>query len=170
MAERRGTAAATGAAAVAAVETLEESLKTDDRPRTSRLLLPRRSSSAVREKGSDGWYLGMAVIAVLLAAAGGIAVAARRFTPGTGAGALQVVSRVSLSPKHTVYLLRAGRQGATGGNRAAGLAESHSELDDFLDRRPRVKEKSLEALADGQINCAGDAGGSVCSLGAARCQ
>jgi hypothetical protein len=130
-AERRAQAAdATGAAAVAALETIEGSLKADDRPRTSRLLLPRRSSTAAREKGSDGWYLGMAVIAVLLAAAGGISLAARRFTPRTGAGALQVVSRVSLSPKHTVYLLRAGGRVLLVGTGPQGAPSLIAELDE----------------------------------------
>jgi flagellar protein FliO/FliZ len=75
--------------------------------------------------------MGMAVIVVLLAAAGGIAFAARRFTPGTRAGALHVVSRVSLSPKHTVYLLRAGGRVLLVGTGPQGAPALISELDEI---------------------------------------
>lgn len=131
-AELRAPASATnGGASVPAIAAVEESQKTDDRPRTSRLLLPRRSSSAGQAGGSDAWYVGMASIAVLLAAAGGIAFAARRFTPRPGAGALHVVSRVSLSPKHTVYLLRAGGRVLLVGTGPQGAPSLISELDEI---------------------------------------
>ena len=50
----------------------------------------------------------MACLALALAVCGGIAVAARRLGPRAGSGAVQVVGRVSLSPKHSVYLLKVG--------------------------------------------------------------
>jgi flagellar protein FliO/FliZ len=57
---------------------------------------------------SGGWWLGAAVLALGLAVLGGISLAARRFGPARGSGPLEVVGRASLSPKHTVYLLRVG--------------------------------------------------------------
>jgi flagellar protein FliO/FliZ len=128
---RATTSATTGGASVSAITALDELQKTEDRHRTSRLLLPQRSSSAVHSGGSDAWYVGMASIAVLLAAAGGIAFAARRIAPRPGAGALHVVSRVSLSPKHTVYLLRAGGRVLLVGTGPQGAPSLISELDEI---------------------------------------
>lgn len=124
-------AAATGGALGVAPEALEGSRGADDRPRTSRSLFSRRVSRAARAEGSDGWYLGMAGLAALLAIGGGAAAAARRFAPRTGAGALQVVSRVSLSPKHTVYLLRAGGRVLLVGTGPQGAPSLISELDEI---------------------------------------
>ncbi len=75
--------------------------------------------------------MALASVAVVLAAAGGLAVAARRFNPRPGVGALHVVSRVSLSPKHTVYLLRAGGRVLLVGTGPQGAPALISELDDI---------------------------------------
>jgi flagellar protein FliO/FliZ len=58
--------------------------------------------------GSGGWWLGTAGMALALALVGGISLAARRLPARADAGPLQVVGRVSLSPRHSVVLLRAG--------------------------------------------------------------
>jgi flagellar biogenesis protein FliO len=124
--------ATTGGALVSAMDDVEESRKVEDRSRTSsRLRLPRRSSSAGRAYGSDAWYLALASVAALLAAVGGLALAARRFNPRMGSGALHVVSRVSLSPKHTVYLVRAGGRVLLVGTGPQGAPTLISELDDI---------------------------------------
>jgi flagellar protein FliO/FliZ len=120
-----------GGAPAAAAEVTEGAAKTDERHRTSRLILPRRTLRAAEGDGGDRWYLGMAGLAALLAVAGGAALAARRFTPGAAAGALQVVSRVSLSPKHTVYLLRAGGRVLLVGTGPQGAPALISELDEI---------------------------------------
>ncbi len=73
----------------------------------------------------------MAVIAVLLAVGGGLAAAARRLSPRGGAAGLQVVSRVSLSPKHSVYLLRAGTRVLLVGTGPQGAPALISELDEI---------------------------------------
>ena len=52
--------------------------------------------------------MGTAGIALALAAFGGMSLAARKFLPQSESGPLRVVGRTSLSPKHTVYLLKAG--------------------------------------------------------------
>jgi hypothetical protein len=139
-------AAARGATDLASVREVPAALESPtkgDRARTGRLLLPRRSSSAGRVD-SDPWYLGMAVTAVLLAVGGGVAFMGRRFVPRPGAGALHVVSRVSLSPKHTVYLLRAGGRVLLVGTGPQGAPALISELDEMppLEPAPRQGEES----------------------------
>jgi flagellar biogenesis protein FliO len=52
--------------------------------------------------------MGTAGIALALAAFGGMSVAARKFLPQSESGPLRVLGRTSLSPKHAVYLLKAG--------------------------------------------------------------
>jgi flagellar protein FliO/FliZ len=107
----------------------------DSHSRTPRSFLSRRFARADRS-GSDNWYLGMAGIAILLALGGGIAAASRRFAPRTGAGALQVISRVGLSPKHTVYLLRAGGRVLLVGTGPQGAPSLISELDELPQAEP----------------------------------
>src|SRR5262249_24575880 len=60
--------------------------------------------------GSDNWGAGTACLAIVLAICGGGALAARRLSPRPPAAAVQVVGRVSLSSKHSAYLLRVGRR------------------------------------------------------------
>ncbi len=52
----------------------------------------------------------MAGIALALAAVGAIAAASRRLAPRPSSSTVQVVGRVSLPPKHSVYMLRVGRR------------------------------------------------------------
>jgi hypothetical protein len=119
-----------GGTPAGAAEALNGSRGPDIHSRTPRSSLSRRFARADRTEGSENWYLGMAGIAVLLALGGGIAAAARRFAPRTGAGALQVISRVGLSPKHTVYLLRAGGRVLLVGTGPQGAPSLISELDE----------------------------------------
>jgi flagellar protein FliO/FliZ len=69
------------------------------------------SRSAHPQASSSGaWWVGTAGMALALAACGWASLAARRFLPGRPAGAssVRVVSRTSLSPRHSVYLLDVG--------------------------------------------------------------
>jgi flagellar protein FliO/FliZ len=111
-----------------------------DVSRPSRSVLPRRSSSTARVGGSDGWYLGMAGITLALAVCGGVVAAARRFSSQGAAGEIRVVSRVSLSPKHTVYLLRVGRRVLLVGAGPQGAPSLISELDDLAEIEPRPRQ------------------------------
>lgn len=76
--------------------------------------LPRRSGppreGAAAPESGGWWWLGTVGVAVALAAFGGLGLAGRRGLLPTRreAGPLEVVGRVGLSPRHTVYLLRAG--------------------------------------------------------------
>ena len=74
--------------------------------------------------------------ALALAVCGGICAGARRFLPRGTAGAVQVVGRVSLSPKHTVYLLRVGRRVLLVGTGPQAAPSLISELDDYPEPEP----------------------------------
>ena len=80
------------------------------RPGSSGFPWPGRDPGGMRSAGADAGWSGMACLALVLAACGVVAVAARRLGPRAAAGAVQVVGRVSLSPKHSVYLLRVGQR------------------------------------------------------------
>jgi len=112
----------------------------EDRPRPLRSVKPRGSASAARVGRSDAWYWEMAGVAVVLAVSGGLVAAARRFLPQGGAGGLQVISRVSLSPKHSVYVLRAGRRVLLVGAGPQGAPALISELDDFPENEPAAPQ------------------------------
>ncbi len=81
-------------------------------PPVERRPVPGRSGSAHPAGdpagGPGGWWMGTAAIAAALAVVGGASVASKRFPPGRDSGPLRVVGRASLSPKHSVYLLRVG--------------------------------------------------------------
>jgi hypothetical protein len=78
----------------------------------------------------DGWSTGLGGTALVLAVCGGIACATRWFFPQAAAGDLQVVGRVSLSPKHTVYLLRVRGRELLVGAGPQGAPALLTELDD----------------------------------------
>ncbi len=108
----------------------------DDGSRPSRSLVLRRLSSAARQGSSDGWYLGMVGITLALAVCGGLVASARRFFPQAAGAGVQIVSRVSLSPKHTVYMLRIGRRVLLVGAGPQGPPALISELDDPDESEP----------------------------------
>jgi hypothetical protein len=58
--------------------------------------------------GSGGWWLGALGVAVALGAFGALSLANRRARSTTEVGALEVVGRVALAPRHAAILLRAG--------------------------------------------------------------
>ncbi len=98
--------------------------------RTSGFSLFRTDAGGTRSAGSDGWWSGKACAALALTVCGLIAVAARRRGPRSPAAAVQVVGRVSLSPKHAVYLLRVGRRVLVVGAGPQGPPALITELDD----------------------------------------
>jgi hypothetical protein len=92
--------------------------------------LPRDTNPA-RPPGFEASWPGLACAALILAACGGIAAWARRFAPRAGSGAVQLVGRLSLSPRHTVYLLRAGNRVLLVGAGPGGPPALISELDEL---------------------------------------
>ncbi len=90
-----------------------------------------RLSRKSQRAAPDGWWLGMGGMALALAICGAIGIAARRFSPRVANGAIQVVGRVSLSPKHTVYLLRVGQRVLLIGAGPQGAPALLGELDEL---------------------------------------
>jgi Flagellar biosynthesis protein, FliO len=107
-----------------------ESAPPGDDPRASRAPLFRRLTKGSRPGGSDPWSLSMIVVTITLVVLGGIVVAGRRYLPQAPGAAMQVVGRVSLSPKHTVYMLRVGRRVLLVGTGPQGSPSLISELDE----------------------------------------
>ena len=70
-------------------------------------------------------------VTLTLAVLGGIVAASRRFLPQPAGVGMQVVGRVSLSPRHTVYMLRVGRRVLLVGAGPQGSPSLISELDDL---------------------------------------
>ena len=81
-----------------------------------------------------GWWFGSAGIAVALAAVGGVVVAAKKLKPGSEAGPLKVLSRTSLSPRHSVYLLKVGDRVLIVGTGPQGAPSLLGEMDRDEDR------------------------------------
>jgi hypothetical protein len=94
---------------------------------------PRRAPGRPESAGSGGWWAGTAGVALALAGCGWLSVTARRYLPRSGASAagfgLRVVGRTSLSPRHTVYLLRAGDRVLIVGTGPQGSPSLLGELD-----------------------------------------
>jgi hypothetical protein len=95
--------------------------------------LPRDSNRA-RPVGFEAGWTGLGCAVVILAACGGIAVWARRFAPRRASGAVQLVGRVSLSPRHTVYLLQVANRVLLVGAGPGGPPSLISELDELPDQ------------------------------------
>lgn len=92
--------------------------------------------SAPRGPGSSGWWLGSAGITLVLAICGAICVAARKYWPQESAGSLRVVGRVSLSSRHSIFLVRAGERVlliGTGSQGAPSLLGELTEAERALD-------------------------------------
>jgi Flagellar biosynthesis protein, FliO len=100
------------------------------RPRSSGFPWPGGDPGGTRSAAADAGWSAMACFALVLAACGGVAVAVRRLGPRAAAGAVQVVGRVSLSPKHSVYLLRVGRRVLLVGAGPQGPPALITELED----------------------------------------
>jgi flagellar protein FliO/FliZ len=132
--------------AIGAMAGIVLALSLADRPREARAepasparhAFPPRGSTGRRAEGraesSGGWWLGTAGIALALAAFGAVSLASRRYWPqGGAAGPLRIVGRTSLSPRHTVYLLRIGSRVLIVGAGTQGPPSLLGELTDPAD-------------------------------------
>jgi flagellar protein FliO/FliZ len=88
-------------------------------------------SRTLRPERLDSSWWGMVGITLALAVCGGVYAVCRRFLPRSAAGAVCVVSRVSLSPKHSVYMLRIGHRLLLVGTGPQGAPSLIAELDDL---------------------------------------
>jgi hypothetical protein len=91
-----------------------------------------------RPASLDSSWWGMAGITLALAVCGGTYAVCRRFLPQSAAGAVQVVSRVSLSPKHSVTMLRIGRRVLLVGTGPQAAPSLIAELDDLPGFEPNL--------------------------------
>ena len=86
--------------------------------------------SSTGAPSTGGWWFGTVGIAVALAVFGAVSIASKRYLPHQGSGSLRVVGRTSLSPKHTVYLLKAGERVLIVGAGPQGAPSLLGELTD----------------------------------------
>jgi flagellar protein FliO/FliZ len=102
---------------------------------------PRSKTGGSTSESSGGWWMGSVVAASALAVFGGVSLASKRFLPNRESGPLQVVGRSSLSPKHSVYLLRVGDRvlivgtGPQGAPSTLGEVTEPAELARLVPRR-----------------------------------
>jgi hypothetical protein len=85
---------------------------------------------------SSGWWLGSAGIALVLVVCGAICVAARKYRPQDSTAAIRVVGRVSLSPKHSIFLVKAGPRILLIGTGSQGAPNLLGELFDDEPSQP----------------------------------
>lgn len=100
-------------------------------------------SANVWNRRPDGGWSTLAFVALTLAACGAIAIASRRAGHRGASGAMQVVGRVGLSPRHSVYLLRIGRRVLVVGAGPQGPPSLIAEMDD-LPEEPRPIPKGAD--------------------------
>ena len=68
------------------------------------------SDVPARSPAAAGWWMGSTAIALALAICGAACAAVRKFSPQNSTGMVRVVGRVSLSPRQSIFLVRAGRR------------------------------------------------------------
>ncbi len=124
-----------GAIACALALSFAADLRADDGD-AARHSMPRASlKGAPRSAGaSGGFWVGTAGIALALAAFGALSLGARAWRPGGEPGPLKVIGRAGLTPRQSVFLLRAGDRvflvGAGGQGPPSLLGElSQDEID-----------------------------------------
>jgi hypothetical protein len=104
-------------------------------------------------RSASGWWIGTAGIALALATFGAISLASRRMPTGRGSGPFEVMARASLSPKHTVYLMRAGDQMLILGTGPQGPPALLGEWTGPLElRRPAERRQARSASASPAID------------------
>ncbi len=96
------------------------------------------SESAPRTPGSGGWWLGSAGITLALVVCGAVCVAARRYWPQETVDSLRVIGRVSLSSRHSIFLVRAGERVLLIGTGSQGAPSLLGELTERAREAPSV--------------------------------
>jgi flagellar biogenesis protein FliO len=111
---------------------------------------------AARASSSGGWWLGTSGIALALAACGAASVAARRFRPRGSSGMVDVVGKVSLSPRHSIVLVRAGSRILLVGTGPQGAPSLLGELDDEASESIAASTPRTHSLANAVLRAGGD--------------
>jgi hypothetical protein len=88
----------------------------------------------------DNWPLGFLAITVALAICGGIATAARRLSARNIPVVATVMSRICLSPKHTIYMVQIGRRVLLVGTGPQAAPALLGEVDDLSVLAPNLSE------------------------------
>jgi flagellar biogenesis protein FliO len=107
------------------------------RPFPPRTAAVRRGDPQAEVTVTSGWWLGTTGIVLALAVCGAVSVAARRgwrWPQAQAGGMFRVIARTSLSPRHTVYLLRVGDRVlvvGTGPQSAPSLLGELTDLDEL---------------------------------------
>ena len=110
----------------------------EDAPASRRPFPPRaRDAATKRDARTDGqggapWWFGPTGVVVILAAGGWASLAARKYLPANATAAqtgLRVLGRTALSPKHSVYLLKAGDRVLIVGTGPQGAPSLLGEMD-----------------------------------------
>lgn len=104
----------------------------------ARLAFLQQNSRSAQPGGLDRWSIAAVGVTLVLAGAGVIAALLRRNFAQTGGATIAVISRVHLSPKHTVYLLRVGRRVLLVGTGPHGAPALIGELDELADLVPEL--------------------------------
>jgi flagellar biogenesis protein FliO len=98
-------------------------------PPSSRLARPSAGTMGMnRDAGSQGWWLGSTAITLVLAVCGAICVAARKYRSQETARHVQVVDRVNLTPRHSIFVVRAGARALLIGTGTQGAPSLLGEL------------------------------------------
>jgi flagellar biogenesis protein FliO len=105
-----------------------------------------------RSPAAPGWWMGSTAIALALAICGAACAAARKYWPQNSTGLVRVVGRVSLSPRQSIFLVRAGRRviliGAGGQGAPTLLGElSETEQADDQDEAADPEPSAFPGLA-----------------------
>jgi hypothetical protein len=124
---------------VASTARAPEPISASPRPFPPRGSVLRRGEPPADGAAAGGWWLGTAGIALALAVCGGITVALRqgwRWPQSHAGGAVRVIGRTRISPRHTVHLLSVGQRVLIVGTGAQGAPALLGELtdDDELQR------------------------------------
>lgn len=107
----------------------DEATRQAARSPRSTLARQRRDASTVA-KGAQGWWTGTVAMVAILGAAGVLCIVAKRQAEAATGGRLRVVGRVSLPPKHAVFLVKAGGRTLLIGAGPQGAPSLLGELDD----------------------------------------
>jgi flagellar protein FliO/FliZ len=110
------------------------------------------SEKETSSAGSRGWWLGSTGIALALAICGAICIAARRYRPQDTAGLVQVVGRVGLTPRHSIFVVRAGQRSlliGTGAQGAPTLLGELTESEQAGTRGEASRARSAQRETDG---------------------
>jgi flagellar protein FliO/FliZ len=103
---------------------------------------------------SSGWWLGSTGIALVLAVCGAICVAARKYRPQDSTAPVRVVGRVSLTPRHSIFMVQAGRRVlliGTGSQGAPTLLGELSEDDQIDGEAGRARQHPAQGIRESRL-------------------